>query len=547
MLQKVISFYKNQKDKKDKLYGEFQEFLKNQIEQLNNLIDSSVPNYIYSISVYQSKLEIYSFLKKKIFPLLHTQKIISNTSSLISALGDIEKFTYVANKQIYETSLKLHPKIESCILQLKDKIKSKNGIISEMNQKIKKIENDKEKEIQSKNSIISALEHENKNLNITISKLKSENEVLTNKIITKAKNILEIENQNFQNTTENVPIQTNPNNLYIKTVTSPSDLSSMVPAFSPKVISKKQLLEIINEIYKSKENSDKKNILNQLPKETMEQHMYNYLKSKYGLKNLIIEWATSIINGIKMYSKDDAEVCLFGKILRNELEENSIIVMKKMKTALTELIKYLLGENYPIKSYDEINSLYNCIKNNRMYLEENIWKNICVMLFQSNKNDLNNFVQKVENFIRNKINSQNEDFNKEMMFLNSKGRIRKEEKILMTQAKNECKILYKDLFQLLLDYQIKIRGKYLQNFVTLFREVDVDLNGVINDEQFKLLVKRCRLFENEEMFENNFEKLIETVDNYGNNVITFSDIVELFDKEIVDGGVCALEKIAMMS
>ena len=134
-----------------------------------------------------------------------------------------------------------------------------------------------------------------------------------------------------------------------------------------------------------------------------------------------------------------------------------------------------------------------------------------------------------------------------MMFLNSKGRIRKEEKILMTQAKNECKILYKDLFQLLLDYQIKIRGKYLQNFVTLFREVDVDLNGVINDEQFKLLVKRCRLFENEEMFENNFEKLIETVDNYGNNVITFSDIVELFDKEIVDGGVCALEKIAMMS
>ena len=148
MLQKVISFYKNQKDKKDKLYGEFQEFLKNQIEQLNNLIDSSVPNYIYSISVYQSKLEIYSFLKKKIFPLLHTQKIISNTSSLISALGDIEKFTYVANKQIYETSLKLHPKIESCILQLKDKIKSKNGIISEMNQKIKKIEKDKEKEIQ---------------------------------------------------------------------------------------------------------------------------------------------------------------------------------------------------------------------------------------------------------------------------------------------------------------------------------------------------------------------------------------------------------------
>jgi hypothetical protein len=50
----------------------------------------------------------------------------------------------------------------------------------------------------------------------------------------------------------------------------------------------------------------------------MEQYMYTYLNQRYGLKNLIIEWAAAIINGIKKYSKEDHSVCLFGKILRNE-------------------------------------------------------------------------------------------------------------------------------------------------------------------------------------------------------------------------------------
>ena len=33
----------------------------------------------------------------------------------------------------------------------------------------------------------------------------------------------------------------------------------------------------------------------------MEQYMYTYLNQRYGLKNLIIEWAAAIINAIKMY------------------------------------------------------------------------------------------------------------------------------------------------------------------------------------------------------------------------------------------------------
>jgi hypothetical protein len=62
------------------------------------------------------------------------------------------------------------------------------------------------------------------------------------------------------------------------------------------------------------------------PIETMEQFMYTFLVQKYGLKSLIVEWATAIINSIKFYLETnlgedlqicDPEVTLFAKILKN--------------------------------------------------------------------------------------------------------------------------------------------------------------------------------------------------------------------------------------
>ena len=50
--------------------------------------------------------------------------------------------------------------------------------------------------------------------------------------------------------------------------------------------------------------------------------MYTYLNQKYGLKALIIEWVDSIIKAVKSYVKEDHEVELFAKILKNECDED---------------------------------------------------------------------------------------------------------------------------------------------------------------------------------------------------------------------------------
>jgi hypothetical protein len=95
-----------------------------------------------------------------------------------------------------------------------------------------------------------------------------------------------------------------------------------------RVLSLKQLKDVIDEIYQSKTRFDEKCRENRLPRETMEQHMYTFLNHKYGLKSLIIEWASAIINGVKKFSPTDNDVAVFGKQLRNECDEEFRFVQK---------------------------------------------------------------------------------------------------------------------------------------------------------------------------------------------------------------------------
>jgi nitrogenase subunit NifH len=82
----------------------------------------------------------------------------------------------------------------------------------------------------------------------------------------------------------------------------------------------------------------------------MEQFMYTYLNQRYGLKNLIIEWAAAIIAGIKNFQKEDHDVALFGKILRSECDEEFRFIQQTVKETVVALLRALYREKYPMKS-----------------------------------------------------------------------------------------------------------------------------------------------------------------------------------------------------
>ena len=93
------------------------------------------------------------------------------------------------------------------------------------------------------------------------------------------------------------------------------------PPSQAKILPLKQLKDIISDMEQQKIKYDSKCRESGLPIETMEQFMYTYLNQKYGLKSLIIEWASTIIHSIKVYLRDDHQVTLFAKILKNECDE----------------------------------------------------------------------------------------------------------------------------------------------------------------------------------------------------------------------------------
>lgn len=54
--------------------------------------------------------------------------------------------------------------------------------------------------------------------------------------------------------------------------------------------------------------------------------------------------------GIQAYSSEDNDICVFGKILRNEVDEEFRFVQTELKTTVTDLLKMHIKTKMPYKS-----------------------------------------------------------------------------------------------------------------------------------------------------------------------------------------------------
>lgn len=142
----------------------------------------------------------------------------------------------------------------------------------------------------------------------------------------------------------------------------------------------KQLKEIIEDIYIMKEKYDNKCYENMLRIETMEQFLYTYLNQKYGLKTLIIEWASQIIQAVKTYLRDDHKVTLFAKILKNECDEDFRYHQNHSAENLVSNLKQVLREKFYQKSEKEIQRMAATIVNG--YIDEWVWRRLVHKIFK---------------------------------------------------------------------------------------------------------------------------------------------------------------------
>ena len=527
--KKISEKYKSIQKNND-FKDEFQALIKNEINKINSNYDINTPNYIYSSNVIESQLTIYSFFTQKFLEFLQTQNE-KETFDLIKEIHDnIEKSYMTLIKIIYKLYPIVDEKIQMLKIQLNQAIKHNNNVYVELNQnenKIKEESKNKEKLINNYQERINFLESK-------ISQLEKENNLLSEKLFSSAKNMMnnstekqfpiipQNPNNNLinSNTNKNLNIINN-NNInnyyknYYENINNSYNNNSFLQA-SPvcnRVFTIKMMKEIINDIYNSKAEFDKKSDENKLPRETMEQHMYTYLNQKYGLKSIIIEWASNIINGIKIFSSEDSEIFLFGKILKNEIEEDARLIYSHVQKSILEYLKYYIKRKNHYISVKEISKILKEKKRGSLIEEE--WKEVINYLY--NEVDAKILEEKISEVIQKKYFKSKLDTDRKLT---------REEIIQLSKLKEEYNIPFKDLVKIIHEFQIKQREKQLKNFVQLFKNVDKDNNGIINEEEFVNLLYNMNIFGDQ--LKRKIVELLTQVDPYNNKQITFSECVNLF-------------------
>ena len=535
-MQRLISIDENSHN----IGEEFKAFLDKQTEIINNLISSNLNNYIYTTNIIQTKIDIYNFLQNKIILILTEY----NKSNNYQRKDNSKKATILfkilveINALIKEKELSLY-KIIGILHSKENNNKNNDQYIGSSfeNENLIKENYHLKAELTEKNKKIKVLENMNNILNEKLEKINLENEALTTKILERSKKCLNDSTiksgfetiMKNKNDTNNIYLNKDNNNFTINTRINlpnmPKNSFNKQIIVSKKKLTREQLNEIIQNIYKSKIAYDQNCIDLNKPLETMEQHMYQYLNNKYGLKNLTIEYASAIISGIKEFSKKDMNIKLFGMLLKNEIEENTLTIVDKIKQVIQETLEYFISQKNPYMVGSDIQKICEDIK--KGMVDEVVWNSFVDTLFLNDKENGKKVKDKIYEFIDRIMKKGLEKLGNNLKFEMT----REEEDFYKELQQYPKKIRYEDLINIFIDYHIKVRKNYLKNMRELFMNNDENKDGVLTKKEFIKYISDLKIF-HEETLEENIDYLLRKIpqcEKY--DFFSFSEVVELFDQE----------------
>ena len=263
----------------------------------------------------------------------------------------------------------------------------------------------------------------------------------------------------------------------------------------------------------------------------MEQHLLYFLNQRYGLKRLVVMNASAYIKAVNTFSPADNSVAVFGKILRNEIDEEFRFVQQELRDSTEICLRVHLKGKNPLKSDDAISRMTTGVVNGLIGREQ--WSDVVGCLY--NEEDaavLGNLVKDVSK----KYNGvkQRQASNR----ITPKGTPRRR-KASVDANQAIAKLPYASFVKVLLDFQLLSHDKFLSKFRDLFGRLDDNKDGILNEAQFREL---CLLVgrptggnkKTKERTEEEMQKLLETADPFNNDAITFSDAVACLSNDICE-------------
>ena len=510
----------NKEELSKDLYERFQNLINEEANKINeNNNGKNLPNYCLANNIIKSEVNLIIFFINSFFEhseLLNLENAKKDISKKINDIlnllfGTLTKIIDELNIKIDSTNKIKNKTIELLLEYLNDNnIFNKNNINEEYDS-LKKLYK-KEKEL----------------FTLKIEKLQKENKLITDSLIKKGIDLSSsLNNLNNSNISKKSINENNKNEIGID--------ATFLGLAGAKILSKKQMHDFIDEIYDSKMEYDKVCSENHLKKESMEHYMYKFLNNKYGLKNLVIEWSSSIITGIKMYSSTDSDINLFSKILKNKIEEGQKLVVIKLKSTIKELYDMYIKNKSRLNpnkgksklNEKEIENILNSFNEN-ILLNEDEWKNIIKSIY--NEDEYKILIKYIINKISDKNDIEKKNYIKNLMS-KKKSQVTREDFDFANKKKLPLKICYKEFVNILTGYQITYREKYLSNLHKLFIKCDEECVGVLNENGFKKLLNSIDFIQ--KLGNEYSKKLLYKIDPHSYNNITFTEIVNLFSKEMV--------------
>lgn len=263
----------------------------------------------------------------------------------------------------------------------------------------------------------------------------------------------------------------------------------------------------------------------------MEQYLFTFLNQKYGLKSLVIEWATSIVNSVYAYSNEekDPDVMVFGRILKNEWEEGFDQFQNYTREIIKCIIREILKENFKALSEDQITNKQATILKGK--LDSLLWKNILKRLFDNetwtiitkrvyeeisaSENDENNRYNIPLQMTHNKSSTNVSNITFGGSNFASKGADR------LKKFMNNKSITFEGLVKVILNFQLEQHTKMIDPITKNFRAVDSNLDGVIDQKQLVKLLEKFYVID-----EDVVSGVIEELDPTSINYITYSQFLK---------------------
>mmetsp|Transcript_86499 Transcript_86499/g.197376 ORF Transcript_86499/g.197376 Transcript_86499/m.197376 type:complete len:307 (+) Transcript_86499:325-1245(+) len=272
-------------------------------------------------------------------------------------------------------------------------------------------------------------------------------------------------------------------------------------------LSLKQLKDVIGELYAAKAKYDLKCEEDQLPRETMEEFLYTYLQQKYGLRSLVVEWGSAVVQGIRKYSAADNDTLVFGKILRNEIDENFRLVQQQLKETVKELLRVFLKNANPHKLESAIAKLLS--QRTTGFVTEDECLEIVRWCYD--EGDATEVIDRLGPLFEKEQAAQ------------APPPSRGTRSRAPPSGPRKCK--YADFLEVLLAFQLHGVETYMEKFTTVFQHIDSDQDGVITMEDFKHLMEELSQSVGRPCTADDLEDAQEAVERYGLERVTFSTAI----------------------